>query len=98
MMDTVVAFPTSRVRQQSAWKIPAGFGYEHTPSMLVERNGLVHFGTKNGVVYAVDPKSGRLAWKHKIDNSMVNTVNVFDDRRLIAATMDGKVALLERLR
>jgi outer membrane protein assembly factor BamB len=96
MMDTVVAFPTSRVKQTPAWKIPAGFGYEHTPSMLVERSGLVHFGTRNGVVYAIDPKAGRLAWKHKVDNSMVNTVNVFDDRRLVASTMDGKVVLLER--
>jgi hypothetical protein len=29
---------------------------------------------------------------------MVNTVNAFEERRLVAATMDGKVALLERLR
>lgn len=98
MMDTVVAFPTSRTKQASAWKLPAGFGYEHTPSMLVEKGGLVHFGTRSGVVYAIDPANRRVAWKHKIDNSMVNTVNAFEERRLVAATMDGKVALLERLR
>ena len=96
MMDTVVAFPTSRESQKSAWKLSAGFGYEHTPSMLVEKAGLVHFGTKNGVVYAIDPHRKRISWKHKLDNSMVNTVNVFDDRMLVASTMDGKVTLLER--
>ena len=96
MMDTVVAFPTSREKQTSAWKIHAGFGYEHVPSMLREKSGIVYFGTRNGVVYAVNTSSRQLAWKYKVDNSMVNTVNVLDKDRIVASTMDGKVVLLEQ--
>lgn len=95
MQDTLVAFNTSRSAGPPAWKLHLGFGYEHVPSMLIEKTGTVYFGTKNGVVYAVDPMGKTLRWKYKIDNSMVNTVNPFSEGRLLAATMDGKLVLLE---
>lgn len=94
MQDTVVAYAAVRAPQTAAWKMHAGFGYEHVPSMLIEKEGLVFFGTRNGVVYAVDPASKKVAWAHKIDNSMVNTVRVLDRQRLLATTMDGKLVLL----
>jgi outer membrane protein assembly factor BamB len=95
MQDTLVAFATSRTAQRPAWYMNAGFGYEHVPSMLIEKEGQLFFGTRNGVVYAVDPAQQKILWAHKIDNSMVNTVRVLDKKRIIAATMDGKVMLLE---
>jgi outer membrane protein assembly factor BamB len=95
MQDTVVAFATSHTAQHPAWVMNAGFGYEHVPSMLIEKDGQVFFGTRNGVVYAIDPKTQKTVWAHKIDNSMVNTVRVLTKKQLIASTMDGKVTLLE---
>lgn len=95
MQDTVAAFRTNAEKADLAWKMHVGYGYEHTPSMLIEKNGQLFFGTRNGVVYAIDPKLQTIIWAYKIDNSMVNTVNVLDSRRLIASTMDGKVVLLE---
>lgn len=95
MQDTVVAYATSRTPQRPAWVMHAGFGYEHVPSMLIEKEGQVFFGTRSGVVYAIDPQHQKVLWAHKIDNSMVNTVRVLDRRHIIAATMDGKVALLQ---
>ncbi len=95
MNDTIVAFTTSATFQKSAWKMNAGFGYEHVPSMLIEKNGILFFGTKNGRVYAINAANQSIHWIHKIDNSMVNTVNVIDKNHVIAATMDGKVELIE---
>ncbi|HEY0067027.1 MAG TPA: PQQ-binding-like beta-propeller repeat protein [Flavisolibacter sp.] len=95
MQDTVVAFPANRQPQTAAWKMHAGFGYEHVPSMLIEKEGKVFFGTKNGVVYSIDPLTQKIIWAHKLDNSMVNTVNVLSGKALVVSTMDGKVALLE---
>ena len=95
MNDTIVAFHTSREKQAPAWKLDCGFGYEHVPSMLIEKEGIVFFGTKNGKVYAIDPVGRKRLWASKIDNSMVNTVNVIDSKHIIASTMDGKVSLLE---
>jgi outer membrane protein assembly factor BamB len=95
MNDTIVAFRTSREKQNVAWKIDCGFGYEHVPSMLIEKDGLVYFGTKNGVVYAIDPVAHTRVWAHKVDNSMINTVNVINSHKMIVSTMDGSVSLLE---
>lgn len=95
MNDYIVAFPTSREKQSLAWKLNCGFGYEHVPSMLIEKDNTVVFGTKSGVVYAIDPIRQEKKWAYKIDNSMVNTVNMINGRKILAATMDGKVCLLE---
>jgi outer membrane protein assembly factor BamB/predicted phosphodiesterase len=97
MQDTIVVYATSRDQQFAAWKLHAGFGYEHVPSMLIEKNGLVFFGTRNGVVYCIDPSEKKVVWAHKIDNSMVNTVRVISKNRLVVSTMDGKLVLLDIL-
>ena len=96
MQDTIVAFYTNKEKPGVAWKFFAGFGYEHTPSMLLEKNGNLFFGTKNGVVYALSLlPNPHINWAYKIDNSMVNTINVLDDMHIIAATMDGKVVFIK---
>jgi outer membrane protein assembly factor BamB/predicted phosphodiesterase len=95
MNDTLVAFPTANSFQSAAWKMNVGYGYEHVPSMLIEKDGVIFFGTRSGVVYAVDAAEQKIRWAYKIDNSMVNTVNVIDKKNVIASTMDGKVVLLQ---
>jgi outer membrane protein assembly factor BamB len=95
MNDEVVAYKTSREKQPVAWKVNCNYGYDHVPSMLIEDGPQVFFGTKNGVVYSLDIQSKEVAWAYKIDNSMVNTVNVLGKNKLIASTMDGKVALIQ---
>ncbi|MEO6547912.1 MAG: PQQ-binding-like beta-propeller repeat protein [Ferruginibacter sp.] len=95
MQDTVVAYTASRDKQSTAWKMNCGFGYEHVPSMLIEKDGLVFFGTKSGVVYCIDPAKQKVLWAHKIDNSMVNTVRVLNKNTVVATTMDGKLVVLK---
>lgn len=95
MQDTLVAFYTNKEKPQVAWKMHVGYGYEHSPSMLIEKNGKVYFGTRNGIVYCINPSTQKIVWAYKIDNSMVNTVNVLDNNQVIASTMDGKVCLLK---
>ena len=95
MQDTIVAYSTGREKQSVAWSINCGFAYEHVPSMLIEKDGSVFFGTRIGVVYSIDPAQHKINWAHKIDNSMVNTVRVIDRSHIIASTMDGTVMLLK---
>lgn len=95
MQDTIVAYATSREKQYAAWKMHTGFGYEHVPSMLIEKEGQVYFGTKNGVVYSINPATQKINWAYKIDNSMVNTVRPLGGGKLVASTMDGKLVVLE---
>lgn len=96
MQDTVVLYNASAEPQIAAKKINAGFGYEHAPSMLKEENNLLYFGTKNGVVYCLDLTTQQKKWTYKIDHSMVNTITLLPNNRLLAATMDGKLVMLQR--
>ncbi len=94
MQDTIVAYAASKDKQSATWKLHCGFGYEHVPSMLIEKEGLVYFGTKSGVVYCISPAEQKVVWSHKIDNSMVNTVKLISKDKLVVSTMDGKIVLL----
>jgi outer membrane protein assembly factor BamB len=60
MQGTVVAFYTNKEKPELAWKMNVGFGYEHTPSMLIEKNRKLYFGTKNEVVYCINPSRKKL--------------------------------------
>jgi outer membrane protein assembly factor BamB len=95
MNDTLAVFHTGREIKKAAWKLNVGYGYEHTPSMLIEKEANIFLGTRNGVVYAIDAAEKKIGWAYKIDNSMVNTVNVIDKKNIIVSTMDGKVTLLQ---
>lgn len=95
MSDGFAVFPTGRTPQNLAWKKDFGIGYEHVPSMPIEKEGKVYFGTKNGIIYAIDPYTREKLWRYKIDNSMVNTVNFGNSNELVASTMDGKIAFLD---
>lgn len=95
MNDTLVAFKTNKDKPEIAWKLDLNYGYDHVPSMPIEQNGNVYFGGRNGVVFSVNAKARIENWSYKIDNAMVNTVNVLNRHQLIATTMDGKVMLLE---
>jgi glucose dehydrogenase len=94
MNDEIVAFKTDKVKGELAWRLNCGFGYEHVPSMLIENNGQVYFGTKSGVTYAIDPRTQKVNWAYKLDNSMINTVNVIGKNAVLVASMDGKVTVL----
>lgn len=94
MNEDIVAYKTQSTDPGISWRLNMGFGYEHAPSMLVAKDKQVFFGTRNGVVYAFDPILRKTIWAHKIDNSMVNTVNVISKNAILIATMDGLVTLL----
>jgi outer membrane protein assembly factor BamB/predicted phosphodiesterase len=94
MNDDIVAYKTQATDPGVLWRLNMGFGYEHVPSMLIAKDQQVFFGTRNGVVYAFDPLARKTLWAHKIDNSMVNTVNVLSKHAILVATMDGVVTLL----
>ena len=96
MNDEVVAYKTQRTDPGIFWRLNLHFGYEHVPSMLIAKDKNVFFGTKNCVVYAFDPLTQKEVWAHKIDNSMVNTVNVLNTQTVLVTTMDGIITLLKK--
>ena len=63
--------------------------------MLVEKDGVVISTNKDGIIMALDGKTGRLLWKHKFGNTLINTVVPLSATKLVFTNEAGKVGEIE---
>ncbi len=94
MNNLFYAFSTKAEKPELLWQRDGQFGYDINSAMLVEKDGVVFYGTKNGLIFALDGATGALCWQHKLGVGMVNTLVPLSASRLLAADCGGKVALL----
>lgn len=95
MRDTVMAFSATDSSPTTLWVNSCGYGYDIDPSMPVEKDGAVFFGTKNGLIIALDGKTGSLLWKHRVGETIVHTLVPLDAHHVIASDLDGRLMLVE---
>jgi len=95
MNDSVVCYSTLPNTPQEVWASNVGFGYEHAPSMPVEKDGVVFGCTKDGLVFALDNITGRVIWKHKIGNTLINTVVPLNKSEILFTNTNGAVGKLK---
>jgi outer membrane protein assembly factor BamB/predicted phosphodiesterase len=93
--DIFYAFSTSGRAPDKLWETNGNFGYDINSAMLVEKDGVVFYGTKNGLLFALDAKTGAVKWKHKIGVGVMNTVVPLSSSRVLTTDFDGKIALVE---
>lgn len=94
MQDSVVCYSTMTDTPQKIWSVNVGYGYDHAPSMPLEKDNIVYGSTKNGLVFALDAITGKVIWKHKVGNSLINTVSPLGDGRCVFTSAEGIVGLL----
>lgn len=94
MNDSIVCYATRGDVPKEIWASDVGFGYEHAPSMQVEKEGVVFGSTKEGLVFALEARSGRVLWKHKIGNSLISTVVPLNGHEVLFTATSGEVGLL----
>jgi glucose dehydrogenase len=95
MNDYFYAFSTSSAQPEPIWELNGQFGYDINSAMLPEKNGTVFYGTKNGLLFALDGKAGRIKWQHKLGVGVMNTVVALSASQALATDFDGKVVLVE---
>lgn len=95
MNDSIVCFATEGDTPKQLWASNVGFGYEHAPSMQIEKEGVMIGSTKNGLIFALHPLTGGIIWKHKVGNSLINTVDVLPHQEIVFTTSGGIVGLLK---
>lgn len=59
MNDSIVCYSTKGSHPHELWASNVGFGYEHAPSMQVEKDGIVFGSTKEGLIFALEAKTGK---------------------------------------
>jgi len=95
MNDSVVALDAFADSPKIIWKTDAAFGYDHNASMLIERDGTVVFGTKNGLLLGINAKDGKVLWRHKIGNSIINTITPLSKKEFVLTTTEGVVCRIK---
>ncbi len=94
MNDSIVCYSTLTNTPEQVWASNVGFGYEHAPSMPQEKDGVVYGSTKEGLLFALEAKTGKVIWKHKIGNSLINTVLPLNGREVLFTATSGEVGLI----
>jgi outer membrane protein assembly factor BamB len=92
--DTLLAFSSTSSTPKLLWNAACGYGYDIDPSMPIERDGVVYFGTKNGLVVAVNAAAGTLRWIYKVGVTIINTPAPSGENGVVVTDLDGKVTML----
>lgn len=95
MNDFFHAFATASAGPKKLWATNPGFGYDINSAMLAEKDGVVFYGTKNGVVFALDGETGAIRWQHTLGVGVVNTLVPLSANAVLATDFDGRIAVLE---
>lgn len=98
MPGVIAAFSTEASEPRELWELDAHFGYDINSAMLVERDGVLFYGTKNGLLLAIDGKTGALLWEHKLGVTVLNTVVPLSGSDVLVADVDGKVTRIQARR
>ncbi len=80
---------------QVNWQPAVRLGYELCPTPLLENGGVLYVPTHSGTVWAVDKTDGKLLWRYKSSNCMVNGILPLGDGQLLISTMDGKLTCIQ---
>jgi outer membrane protein assembly factor BamB len=95
MQDFFYAFSTAAPQPEKLWESNGGFGYDINSAMLVEKGGTIFYGTKNGLLFSLDSKTGTIKWQHKVGVALINTVTPVNENQVITADFDGNVVLVD---
>ena len=94
MWDTVVAMDATTLEPVTRWATHAEFGYEHNPAMPLEKDGILWVSTKNGLLLGMDAQIGKVLWRHKIGNSILNTPLPLSNKECIFTSSEGTITYI----
>ena len=94
MWDTIVAMDATTLEPVTRWAAHADFGYEHNPAMPLEKEGTLWVSTKNGLLLGMDAATGKVLWRHKIGNSILNTPLPLSGKECIFTSSEGTITYI----
>ena len=94
MQDTIVAWSTRGKVPETIFHISGNYGKDFSLSTPVFEGNTAYFGTTYGRVYAVDMEKKKVKWIYQLSKDTINTVRPLPGGKVIATSVDGKIALL----
>jgi outer membrane protein assembly factor BamB/predicted phosphodiesterase len=98
MTDTLLAVSSASPHFRLEGITTCGYGYDIDPSMPVERDGTITFGTKNGLVIGVDAANRTVRWTHRVGVTIVNTPAPLPGGRVVVTDADGRITMIQERR
>ncbi len=95
MTNFFYAFAAGASAPKLLWGANAHFGYDINSAMLVEKDGVLFYGTRNGLIFALNSKTGGVLWQHKLGVSLINTLVPVSAAEVLATDADGRIGLIE---
>lgn len=95
MNDSLYALSAASDSPEVVWGLNAQFGYDINSAMIKEKEGVIFYPTKNGLLFAVEGKSGRLLWKYKTGVGVTNTALPLNRTNVIVTDFDGVITSVE---
>ena len=95
MQDSIVCYKGTGAEPIELWATNCGFGYEHASTMMPVKAGTMYSSNKDGLIMALDDKTGHIKWMYKVGASLVNTVTIADKQHVITTSTDGDIVMLE---
>jgi outer membrane protein assembly factor BamB/predicted phosphodiesterase len=93
MRDTIWAVSATASEYKVQWKSGLGYGFDINPSPLIEEDGILYIPAQDGLLYALDSKSGEHLWTHRVGLGLVNTPAI-KKNKIYVTTIDGLVKCL----
>lgn len=87
-------FVVSTIDGKLIKEVKVGYGLDTMPIEIIEWNGNIIFGSKNGVIYLIDKNFNSYPLLF-LGNARLHTVQHIKDNFFAAANMDGKVVLFK---
>lgn len=91
MDGEIVAVSTEGNEYRLLWKVDARFGYEHAPCIVVESNGIVFAGSRQGLMAAIDPTTHELLWQYRLGNSEFNGWEIDANGDVYTSLIEGTI-------
>lgn len=82
---------TGKPEYTEKWLCDLGFGYDHAPCPVLEADGVVYAGSRNGVIAAIDAATGKLLWRYRGGDSAVNDFTKGPDGSVYATLIEGRI-------
>lgn len=92
--DIIAAVDPEADGQETLWETELGLGPDISSAQLAEWSGVVYYGTKNGLLLALDAETGAVLWRHRVGFALLNTVTPISSREVVVTDLDGRVSLI----
>lgn len=91
LVDTLYAISLSDSTPQLFWKSFIGYGLDTNPIPLTFFQNKILVPAKNGILYIVDSRSGKLIDAIFLGNVRMNNIIKLNHNEVIVSSMDGKI-------